>query len=145
MSCPGTGCSWATELITFSAEKFGTRYAAPVASQRTIPLVKPANPRRSSANVPITNKAKANTAESNGEENEENSSAKAVMIRNWRMMKYNATKTQPSAAWKWRETYNNAANTPSAMKNALTTSVPARPKNLPTINSQRWTGRDRTV
>src|SRR5580704_10021515 len=98
MSCPGTGCSWATELITFSAEKFGTRYAAPVASQRTTPLVKPANPRRSSAKVPITNRAKANTAESNGEENDENRSAKDVMIRNWSIMKYTATETQPSVA-----------------------------------------------
>src|ERR1700690_3031398 len=104
MSCPATGCSWATELITLRAEKFGTRYAAPVASQRTTPLVKPANPRRSSAKVPITNKAKANTADNNGAENEENSSASEVMIRNWRMMKYSATSTQPSAAWKWRET-----------------------------------------
>src|SRR5580693_6348680 len=104
MSCPGTGCSCATELITFRAEKFGTRYAAPVASMRTMPLVKPANPRRSSAKVPITNNAKANTAESNGEEKEENRSASDVMIKNWRMMKYNATSTQPSVAWKWRET-----------------------------------------
>src|SRR5579862_1053230 len=102
-----------------------------------MPLVKPANPRRSSAKVPITNKAKANTAESSGEENDENRSAREVMIKNWRMMKYNATNTQPSVTWKWCETYNNAANTPSAMKNALTTSVPARPKNLPTMNSQR--------
>src|SRR5580704_9379011 len=104
MSCRATGCSWATELITFSAEKFGTRYAAPVASQRTMPLVKPANPRRSSANVPITNKAKANTADNNGEENEENNSASEVMIRNWRTMKYSATSTQASVAWKWCET-----------------------------------------
>src|ERR1700685_111792 len=104
MSWLATGCSWATELITFKAEKFGTRYATPVASQRTMPLVKAANPRRSSAKVPITNNAKAKTADSNGDENEENKSAKEVMIRNWRMMKYNATSTQPSVAWKWRET-----------------------------------------
>ena len=32
-----------------------------------------------------------------------------------------------------------------AMKNVLTTSVPASPKNLPTINSQRRTGRESTV
>src|SRR5580692_795265 len=104
ISCLATGCSWATELMTLRAEKFGTRYAAAVASQRTMPLVKLANPRRSSAKVPIMNKANAKTADNNGDENEENRSASEVMIRNWRMMKYSATSTQPSVAWKWRET-----------------------------------------
>jgi len=35
--------------------------------------------------------------------------------------------------------------TPIAMKKGFTTSVPAQAKNFPTINSQRRTGRDRTV
>src|SRR6266566_3105385 len=100
MSWPETGCSCATELITFSAEKFGTRYAAPVATQRVTPCVMLAKPRRSSAKHPITNSAKANTAESNGEENEENKRASAVIIKNCRMMKYKATSSQPSAFWK---------------------------------------------
>ena len=53
-----------------------------MASQRTRPLVKPANPRRSSAKVPMMNRAKANTADNNGEENDENSSAREVIIKN---------------------------------------------------------------
>src|SRR5207245_6820632 len=98
--CPDTGCWCATELITFKAEKLGTRYAAPVASQRVSPWVKPANPRKSSAKLPITNRENANTAESSGDENDENNNASAVIITNCRMMKYNANSIQESGILK---------------------------------------------
>src|SRR5580700_504312 len=104
-----------------------------------------ANPRRSSAKLPMTNSEKANTADNNGDENDEKNRANAVIIRNCKTMKYNATSTQPSAVWKRCDTYSKARNTPMAMKNVFTTRVPAKPKNLPTMNSQRRTGRDRTV
>src|ERR1700735_2535672 len=97
MSCPATGCSWAIELTTLKTEKFGTRQAARVTSQRVNPCAMPANPRRSSAKLPITNREKAKTAESKGEENDENSKANEQMIRNSRMMKYRATSMSASA------------------------------------------------
>src|SRR5580658_1472539 len=105
----------------------------------------PANPRRSSAKLPITNSENANTADSSGDENDEKSSASEQMIRNSRIMKYNATKISASGLENLCVTYNSAPNTPMAMKNVFTTSVPARPKNLPTMNSQRRTGRESTV
>src|SRR2546422_6138567 len=105
----------------------------------------PAKPRRSSAKQPITNRENANTADSNGEENDENSSASAQMIKNSRTMKYNATRMSASGLANLWDTYSRAANTPMAMKKVFTTSVPASPKNLPTMNSQRRTGRDSTV
>src|ERR1700722_19142769 len=98
MSSRPIGCWWATALITLSAEKLGTRYAAPVAIQRVKPCVRPANPRRSSAKLPITNNENANTAESSGEENDENSRASEQMIRNSRTMKYSATRISASGA-----------------------------------------------
>src|ERR1700691_890541 len=97
MSCPGTGCSCAMELITLNAEKFGTRYAAPVASQRENPWAMPAKLRRSSAKLPMTNNEKAKTAESSGEENDENNNASEQMIRNSSTMKYKATRIRASA------------------------------------------------
>src|SRR5579863_10230811 len=97
MSCDATGCPCATELITFSEEKSGTRYAAAVASQRVAPCASAAKPRRSSEKLPITKREKANTADSRGDENEENSSASDVMIRNCRTIKYRATRIQVSA------------------------------------------------
>src|ERR1700687_5728970 len=105
----------------------------------------PANPRRSSAKLPMTNSEKANTADSSGEENDEKNRVRGGMIRNCKMMKYKATRTQPSCFWKRCETYSRATKTPMAMKNVLTVRVPAKPKNLPTINSQRRTGRESTV
>src|SRR5271157_607893 len=93
------GCSCATCPITFSAEKFGTRYAAPVASNRVSPCDIPANPRRSSAKLPITNSEKANTADSSGDENDENSSASEHRITNCSTMKNSATRIQASEAW----------------------------------------------
>src|SRR5436305_13389808 len=84
-----TGCSWATDAITFMAEKLGTRYAAAIASQRVGPMAcgMLANPRKSSANVPMMNREKANTAASRGEEKVENNSASAVIITNCSTMK----------------------------------------------------------
>src|ERR1700756_1470694 len=143
MSCDATGCSCATLLITFRVEKLGIRYAAAVASQRVIPWAMAAKPRRSSEKLPITNKENVKTADNSGEEKEENKSATEQMIRNCRIMKYKATRIQACGLWNARETYNNAANTPMAMKNVLTTRVPANPKNLPTMNSHRRTGRDK--
>src|ERR1700733_3945428 len=105
----------------------------------------PAKPRRSSAKLPMTKSEKVKTAESSGDENEENSNDSEQMTRNSRMMKYNATKTDASDRIKLCETYSSAAKTPIAMKNVFTASVPARPKYLPTINSQRLTGRESTV
>src|SRR5579862_3049634 len=104
ISCPATGCSCAMELTIFNAERFGTRYAAPVTSQRVNPCAMPANPRKSSAKLPITNKEKANTAESRGEENDENNSASEQIIRNSRMMKYRATSIKASARTNLGET-----------------------------------------
>src|SRR5579862_5021213 len=104
-----------------------------------------AKARRSSSKVPITNNEKVKTAESSGEENEEKNSASAVTITNWRMMKYKATSIHGLGLCKAFETYQEAANTPIAMKNVFTTSVPESPKNLPAINSHRCTGRDSTV
>src|SRR5208337_4198826 len=106
------GCSWATCPITFSAEKFGTRYAAAVASHRISPWDIPANPRKSSAKLPITNRQKANTADSSGEEKDENSSASEHRIRNCSTMKNNATRIQASEDWNLCDTYSRAANTP---------------------------------
>src|SRR5579864_9027012 len=98
MSDPGTGCPCATELITLKAEKFGTRYAALVTSQRVTPWVMAANPRRSSAKLPMMNSEKVNTAESSGDENDENSKASAQTITNSSTMKYSAEKTRTSEA-----------------------------------------------
>src|SRR5450759_2190739 len=139
------GCSCATCPITFSAEKFGTGYAAVVASPCVSPCDILANPRRSSAKLPITNSEKANTADSSGDENDENSSASEHRIRNCSTMKNNATRIQASDDWNLCETYSRAAKTPMAMKNVFTNSVPVSPKNLPTMNSQRRTGRESTV
>src|SRR5258708_7040026 len=104
-----------------------------------------AKPRRSSAKLPITNNEKAKTAASSGEENDENSSASEQIIRNCRTMKYRATKINASGRVNLCETSSRAANTPMAIKNVFTTKVPASPKNLPTMNSQRRTGRESTV
>src|SRR5256885_1236777 len=110
-----------------------------------MPCVMAANPRRSSAKLPMMNSENANTAESSGDENDENSRAREQRIRNSRTMKYKATKIKASGEENLWATYNKAANTPMAMKNVFTTSVPANPRNFPTMNSQRRTGRDRTV
>src|SRR5450631_2011294 len=95
------GCSCATCPITFSAEKFGTRYAAVAANPcvRPRPRVILANKRRSSAKLPITNSEKANTADSSGEENDENSKVSEHRITNCSTMKNNATRIQASAEW----------------------------------------------
>src|SRR5258708_38299194 len=98
MSCELTGFPCATWLITFSAEKFGTTYAAAVANHWEIPWVSLANPRRSSAKLPITKSENANTAESSGEEKDEKNNASAVMITNCSTMKYSATTTEASEA-----------------------------------------------
>src|SRR5215469_13893603 len=108
-----------------------------MAIQRVRPCVMVANPRRSSAKLPMTNNENANTAESSGEEKEENSSARAQMIKNCKMMKYRATKMEESGLENVWATYSKAPKTPIAIKNVFTTSVAAKPKNLPTINSQR--------
>src|ERR1700722_7263700 len=117
----------------------------PRASQRVMPCAMPAKPRKSPAKLPITNNENVKTAESSGDENEENSSDREQMTRNSRMMKYKATNTEASDPTNLCETYSRAAKTPMAMKNVFTTRVPARPKYLPTINSQRRTGRESTV
>src|SRR5260370_13580189 len=103
----------------------------------------PPTTRRPSARLPITNKEKANTADSSGEEKDENNSASEHRIRNCSTMKNNATRIQASEDWNLCETYSRAAKTPMAMQNVFTTSAPLSPKNLPTMNSQRRTGRDR--
>src|SRR6266498_636838 len=104
-----------------------------------------AKPRRSSAKLPITKKANVNTAESKGEEKDEKNNATAVMIANCNTMKYSATTTPRSLPCRWPETYSSEAKTPAAMQRVFTTNVPVRPKNFPAMNSQRLTGRDKTV
>src|ERR1700691_5223541 len=105
----------------------------------------PAKLRRSSAKFPMTNSEKAKTAESKGEENDENNNANEQMITNSRTMKYNATRIRAPAGTNFGEKKNSGATSPTAMKKGFSPSVPASPKNLPTMNSQRRTGRESTV
>src|SRR5436305_218644 len=98
------GSPCATGPMTFNADKLGTKYAAAVLSQRVTPLAAAANPRRSSAKLPITNSEKANTDDISGDENDENNNARAVTIRNSSTIKYNATRMDESLACMWRET-----------------------------------------
>src|ERR1700686_618369 len=105
----------------------------------------PANPRRSSAKLPITNSEKVKTAASRGEENDENNNASAQIMRNCSTMKKSAPRTSAPGGGSWWAKKNNAPKTPMAIRNVFTTSVPAKPKNLPTMNSQRRTGRESTV
>ncbi len=104
-----------------------------------------AKPRKSCDRFPITNSAKVNTAAIRGVENEEKKSASAHTTKNCSTMKYTAASTGTSIFSNRWATDSSARNTPMAMKNVFTTSVPVSPKNFPTTNSHRRTGRERTV
>src|ERR1035438_1155856 len=93
----------------------------------------------------MTKSAKLKTADISGVEKEEKNNANAQTIKNCRTMKYSAARTQTSIFSNLWAMYRSARKTPSAMKNVLTTSVPVSPKNFPTMNSQRRTGRESTV
>src|SRR5258708_3829669 len=105
----------------------------------------PAKLRKSSAKLPITKSEKAKTAESSGEENDENKAESRRMTENPRKMKKKPTRRRSSALRNLSDKKNNAPNTPTPMKNVFTTSAPASPKNLPTMNSHLRTGRESTV
>ncbi len=88
-----------------------------------------ANPRKSSAKLPMTKSENAKTADISGEENDENRSASDGNDQKLKDDKIQRHKHPAIRAIEnGRETYNSAANTPIAIKNVFTTSVPLTQK-----------------